>query len=122
MQQNKYPEVYMKQATRKPTPVGDIILYEYLEPLGLKISELAEMLNVHRNTISALVNNNKKLSLDMAHRLAIAFDTSVDFWLNVQAAVDLWEVQNDTRMQEELSRVQTAASYIEKHSSVDKVA
>lgn len=112
----------MKQATRKPTPVGDIILYEYLEPLGLKISELAEMLNVHRNTISALVNNNKKLSLDMAHRLAIAFDTSVDFWLNVQAAVDLWEVQNDTRMQEELSRVQTAASYIEKHSSVDKVA
>ena len=122
MKQNKYPEVYMKHATRKPTPVGDIILYEYLEPLGLKISELAEVLNVHRNTISALVNNNKKLSLDMAHRLAIAFDTSVDFWLNVQAAVDLWEVQNDTRMQEELSRVQTAASYIEKHSSVDKVA
>ncbi|HAP2635484.1 TPA: addiction module antidote protein, HigA family, partial [Escherichia coli] len=47
----------MKQATRKPTTVGDILLYEYLEPLELKINELAEILHVHRNTVSALVNN-----------------------------------------------------------------
>ena len=112
----------MNQATRKPTPIGDIILYEYLEPLDLKISELAEILNVHRNTISALVNNNKKLSLDMAHRLAIAFDTTVDFWLNIQAAVDVWEVQNDARVQEELSRVQPVSTYIHKRSSVGRVA
>ncbi|EZD68413.1 TPA: HigA family addiction module antitoxin, partial [Escherichia coli] len=69
----------MKQATRKPTTVGDILLYEYLEPLELKINELAEILHVHRNTVSALVNNNRKLTMDMAYRLAKAFDTSVDF-------------------------------------------
>lgn len=34
----------MKQATRKPTTPGDILLYEYLEPLDLKINELAELL------------------------------------------------------------------------------
>ena len=68
----------MKQATRKPTTVGDILLYEYLEPLELKINELAEILHVHRNTVSALVNNNRKLTMDMAYRLAKAFDTSVD--------------------------------------------
>ncbi|EBM3290963.1 addiction module antidote protein, HigA family, partial [Salmonella enterica subsp. enterica serovar Adelaide] len=85
----------MKQATRKPTTVGDILLYEYLEPLELKINELAEILHVHRNTVSALVNNNRKLTMDMAYRLAKAFDTSVDFWINLQTAVDLWEVEND---------------------------
>ncbi|EJE67161.1 HigA family addiction module antitoxin, partial [Escherichia coli] len=93
----------MKQATRKPTTVGDILLYEYLEPLELKINELAEILHVHRNTVSALVNNNRKLTMDMAYRLAKAFDTSVDFWINLQTAVDLWEVENDMRVQEELS-------------------
>ncbi|MCB7550482.1 HigA family addiction module antidote protein, partial [Escherichia coli] len=95
----------MKQATRKPTTVGDILLYEYLEPLELKINELAEILHVHRNTVSALVNNNRKLTMDMAYRLAKAFDTSVDFWINLQTAVDLWEVENDMRVQEELSRI-----------------
>ncbi|MCQ8234660.1 helix-turn-helix transcriptional regulator, partial [Pectobacterium carotovorum] len=53
----------MAQAQRKPTSVGDVLLYEYLEPTGLKINDLAEMLNVHRNTISALVNNNRKLTV-----------------------------------------------------------
>jgi len=63
----------MIQATRKPTTVGDVLLYEYLEPTGLKILDLAEMLKVHRNTVSALVNNNRKLTPDMAFRLAAAF-------------------------------------------------
>ncbi|AFJ45188.1 HigA family addiction module antitoxin [Shimwellia blattae] len=102
----------MKQATRKPTTVGDILLYEYLEPLDLKINELAQMLHVHRNSVSALVNNNRKLTTDMAFRLAKAFDTSVDFWLNLQAAVDLWEVENDPRAQEELSRIVPVARFI----------
>lgn len=110
----------MKQATRKPTTVGDILLYEYLEPLDLKINELADMLHVHRNTVSALVNNNRKLTTDMAFRLAKAFGTTVDFWLTLQAAVDLWEVENDTRAQEELSRVMTAAEFIAKRIAEGK--
>ncbi|STP21522.1 XRE family plasmid maintenance system antidote protein [Escherichia coli] len=92
----------MKQATRKPTTPGDILLYEYLEPLDLKINELAELLHVHRNSVSALINNNRKLTTEMAFRLAKVFDTTVDFWLNLQAAVDLWEVENNMRTQEEL--------------------
>ncbi|EMF0720148.1 HigA family addiction module antidote protein [Citrobacter freundii] len=113
----------MKQATRKPTTVGDILLYEYLEPLGLKINDLAEMLHVHRNTVSALVNNNRKLTTDMAFRLSKVFDTSVDFWLNLQSAIDLWEVENDARAQEELSRIISAKAFLaERESSAKKVA
>ena len=112
----------MKQATRKPTTVGDILLYEYLEPLELKINELAEILHVHRNTVSALVNNNRKLTMDMAYRLAKAFDTSVDFWINLQTAVDLWEVENDMRVQQELSRINTAEKFISQRNLNKKAA
>ncbi|MDR2265062.1 MAG: HigA family addiction module antidote protein [Enterobacter asburiae] len=101
-----------QQGLRKPTTPGDILQYEYLEPLNLKITDLAEMLNVHRNTISALVNNNRKLTADMAIRLAKAFDTSVEFWLNLQQNVDIWEAQTNSRTQEELSRVKTVASLL----------
>ena len=94
----------MKQATRKPTTPGDILLYEYLEPLDLKINELAELLHVHRNSVSALINNNRKLTT--------VFDTTVDFRLNLQAAVDLWEVENNMRTQEELGRIETVAEYL----------
>ncbi|WP_227135717.1 HigA family addiction module antitoxin [Kosakonia radicincitans] len=102
----------MKQAMRKPTTVGDVLLYEYLEPLDLKINDLAEILNVHRNSVSALVNNNRKLTTDMAFRLSVAFETSVEFWLNLQSNVDVWEVENDARTQEELSRVVKAQSFL----------
>ncbi|ATF95271.1 addiction module antidote protein, HigA family [Cedecea neteri] len=95
----------MHQAMRKPTTVGDVLLYEYLEPLGLKINDLAEMLLVHRNTVSALVNNNRKLTIDMALRLSKIFNTTVKFWLNIQQNVDVWEAMNDARTQEELGRL-----------------
>ncbi|HDT6091440.1 TPA: HigA family addiction module antidote protein [Raoultella ornithinolytica] len=104
----------MSQATRKPSTVGDIILYEYLEPSGLKINDLAEMLNVHRNSASALVNNNRKLSTDMAFRLAKAFNTTAKFWLNIQQSVDLWEVTSSPRLQEEIDRVTPAHEIIER--------
>ncbi|MDT1012876.1 HigA family addiction module antitoxin [Plesiomonas shigelloides] len=102
----------MSQATRKPSTVGDILLYEYLEPLGLKINDLSEILNVHRNTVSALVNNNRKLSTDMAFRLSRAFDTTAQFWLNLQQAVDIWEVKSNPRVQEEISRVKKIDDYL----------
>lgn len=107
----------LPQTTRKPTTPGDVLQYEYLEPLDLKIAELADMLNVHRNTISALVNNNRKLTADMALRLASVFDTSIEFWLNLQQNVDIWEVQNNTRTQEELSRIKTVAEVLAKRKS-----
>lgn len=110
----------MSQATRKPSTVGDILLYEYLEPSGLKINDLAEMLNVHRNSASALVNNNRKLSTDMAFRLAKAFETTAKFWLNIQQSVDLWEVTSSPRLQEEIERVTPFYQIIERKNSAEE--
>ncbi|CNL26695.1 HigA family addiction module antitoxin [Yersinia kristensenii] len=112
----------MVQAQRKPTSVGDVLLYEYIEPTGIKINDLAEMLQVHRNTISALINNNRKLTTDMAFRLAKAFDTSEEFWLNLQTNVDIWEVQNDNRLQEEISRIITLDDFLKQKEKYKKLA
>ncbi|HDR2755046.1 MULTISPECIES: HigA family addiction module antitoxin [unclassified Enterobacter] len=73
---------------RIPTGPGDVLLYEYLKPLNMEISDLADMLNVDPNTASALINNKIILTADMASRLAKTFDTSVEFWLNLQQNPD----------------------------------
>ena len=107
----------MTQMQRKPASPGDILLYEFMEPYALKINDLAEILNVHRNSVSALVNNNRKLTTDMAFRLAKAFDTSADFWLNLQSNLDIWEVNNDPRIQQEHARVQAVSAFLAKRSA-----
>ena len=91
--------------TRRPTPVGVILQEEFLIPLGIKVSDLATILDVHRNTASAIVNNNSRLTIEMALKLAKAFGTSVEFWLNLQTAVDLWEFENNPIFQRSLDAV-----------------
>lgn len=90
---------------RKPTSVGEILLEEFLEPLNLKIGDLAEILDVHRNTVSNIINNSSRLTLEMAVKLAKAFGTSPEFWLNLQTNVDLWELNHNSRFQQSLAKV-----------------
>lgn len=70
------------------------------------------MLQVHRNTVSALVNNNRKLITDIAFRLTKTFDTTAEYWMNLQTAVDEWETVNDARRQVALDKVSTAKAFI----------
>lgn len=90
---------------RKPTSAGEILQAEFLEPLNLKIGDLAEILGVHRNTASSIVNNSCRISPEMACKLAKAFDTTPLFWLNLQTAVDMWELNHNTRFQQSLAEV-----------------
>lgn len=93
---------------RKPTTVGEILQEEFLSPLELKVSDLAKMLDVHRNTVSAIINNHSRLTLEMAVKLAKVFGTSTEFWLNLQNNVDLWELNHNQRFQQSLAKVQIA--------------
>jgi addiction module HigA family antidote len=76
--------------TRQPTHPGDIIKYDYLEPLALKVTGLAERLGVSRKTLSSIINRRSGVTPDMALRLSQAFKTSPELWLNLQRAHDLW--------------------------------
>lgn len=85
----------MKTRNRKPTHPGATLRYEYLEPLGLTITALAERLRVSRKHLSAVLNERANVTPDMALRLARAFNTTPDLWLNLQKGHDLWCAEHE---------------------------
>jgi addiction module HigA family antidote len=68
---------------------GEILLEEFMRPLGLSGNALALALRVPANRITAIVNGERAISADTALRLARYFGTSPEFWLNIQAGHDL---------------------------------
>lgn len=68
---------------------GEILREEYLAPLGLKPYTLAKHLHVPRTRIERLVAEQTPVTPDTALRLAKFFDTTPQFWMNMQTAFDL---------------------------------
>jgi addiction module HigA family antidote len=91
-------------ARRKLDPVhpGEILLEEFLRPLGLSQYRLAKDVSVSPRRINEIVRGSRAVTADTALRLARYFDTSERFWLNLQARYDL-EVEKD-RLGERLKR------------------
>lgn len=87
----------MRAQTRAPVHLGEILLKDYIEPLSLTITNLANSLGVSRKAISGIVNERKSVTPDMALRLSKAFDTSPDLWLNLQRKFDLWHAANNSK-------------------------
>lgn len=83
-------------AARKLTPVhpGEVLLKDFLEPLGLSQYRLAHDISVPPRRINEIVQGKRGITADTALRLARYFGTSERFWLNLQAPHDL-EVQRD---------------------------
>jgi len=74
---------------RISTHPGVILLKEYLEPMGLTQKELADHLEIPIQRINEIVRGKRGISTDTAWLLSGAFDTSPEFWLNLQAMHDL---------------------------------
>jgi len=83
-----------------PVHPGEILLEEFLKPLGLSQYRLAKGLSVPARRINEIVLGARSISADTALRLARFFGTSERFWLNLQATYDL-EVERD-RLQDRL--------------------
>ena len=79
---------------RKPVSVGRILLEEFLEPLELTQTELAERSGLPRKHVNELCRGRRAVTADTALILARVFGNSADFWLNVQRRTDLWEAMN----------------------------
>ena len=75
---------------REPTYPGEVLHEEFLEPMGLTQRALAEHIGVEVKAINRLVNGGN-LTPVMASKLARAFKTSPDFWLNLQLKVDVFK-------------------------------
>jgi len=79
---------------RRPTHPGNIIKEDYLLPLSITIKDMADTLGVSRKTLSKIINEKGAITPDMALRLSRAFDTTPEFWLNLQKNYDLWQAEH----------------------------
>ena len=75
-----------------PQHPGEIIPELCLDPLGLSVSAATKALGVGRKTSSEILNGRAGISPEMAIRLAIAFGTTPESWMNQQTQYDLWKV------------------------------
>lgn len=78
---------------RAPTHPGEILLYEFLEPMGVSQKELAEAIHVPYQRINELVNGKRGITPSTALRLSKYFGNSPDFWLNLQMRWDLYRAR-----------------------------
>jgi antitoxin HigA-1 len=83
-------------ATRKLDPIhpGEVLLNDFLEPLGLSQYRLAQDISVPPRRINEIVHGTRSITADTALRLARYFGTSERFWLSLQARYDL-DVERD---------------------------
>ncbi|MBK8285602.1 MAG: HigA family addiction module antidote protein [Ahniella sp.] len=73
----------------RPIHPGEVLREDFLLPLGLSANALAKALNVPAPRVNDIVRERRGVSADTALRLARYFDSTPQFWLNLQAAYDL---------------------------------
>ncbi|MBW9089176.1 HigA family addiction module antidote protein [Rhizobium wenxiniae] len=82
-----------------PVHPGEILREEYLIPLKLSAGMLAKKLNVPRTRIERLVSEQTAVTSDTALRLARFFNTTPEFWMNLQTSYDL-KIESKTKAAE----------------------
>jgi antitoxin HigA-1 len=80
---------------RAPTHPGEMLLLEFLEPMGISQKELAEGIRVPYQRVNELVNGRRGVTPSTALRLAKYFGTTPAFWLNLQVRWDLHAAERD---------------------------
>ena len=73
----------------KPVHPGEILREEFMNPLGLSANRLALDLRVPVTRISEILNERRSISTETALRLARYFNTTAEFWMNLQIQHDL---------------------------------
>ena len=84
---------------RKLTPItpGEILLMEFIKPLGISQSRLARDLSVPVRRVNDIVQGKRAITPDTALRLAVYFNMTPEFWMNLQNAYDLYEAKHAMR-------------------------
>ena len=94
----------MIQTKRTPVGVGEMLLEEFLNPLGMTQTDLAMRSGLPRKHINELCRGRRTLTADTALILARVFGNTADFWLNTQRRTDLWKALNTPDRKERIDR------------------
>lgn len=88
---------------RKPVHPGQI-LADYMDKMDWNQTELAELIDVSRPHLNEIINGKRGISARMAVKLSIAFDTTEQFWKNLDTKRQLWEARHTNKV--ELDEIQ----------------
>jgi len=95
----------------RPIHPGEIIKEEYLEPLNMSANALAIALRVPAPRINDVIRQKRGVSIDTALRLARYFNTTPQFWMNLQVSYDLkMAKQNVARIENEIIPLQAVTA------------
>ena len=97
----------MLTTKRKPVSAGEMLIEEFLIPLGLTQGALAEVMGVQRKLVNELCNDRRAVTADTALMLARVFGNTPEFWLNVQRRTDLWEALHTPARRERIERARS---------------
>ena len=78
---------------RAPVHPGEILLREFLEPLGLSQVELAHRMGVPVQRVNTLINEKRDMTAETAILLSRVLKTTPEFWMNLQDAHDLYDAR-----------------------------
>lgn len=96
--------------TIDPIHPGEILSEEFLAPLGLSATAFAKRLGVPANRITRIIAGNTAITADTALLLSAAFDTSAEFWLNLQTRYDLETARRDAANVAKVKAIQIIAA------------
>ena len=97
----------MFSTERKPVSAGEMLIEEFLTPMGLTQSALAEAMGVPRKLVNELCNDRRAVTADTALMLSRVFGNSADFWLNTQRRMDLWEALHTPRRRQRIEQAKS---------------
>jgi addiction module HigA family antidote len=95
-----------------PTHPGEMLLEEFLKPLGMSQAELAEKIGVSYPRVNELIHGKRSLTPDTALRLEQLLGMETQFWLNLQLAWDLYHLVHSPTAKEirKIKRLQAVAA------------
>ncbi len=82
---------------REPTHPGEVLLEDFLKPMGLTQQKLADEIHVPYQRVNEIVNKRRGVTPSTALRFAKFFGTSPGFWLNLQLRWDLYHSQQEEK-------------------------
>ncbi|MBU0484184.1 MAG: HigA family addiction module antidote protein [Proteobacteria bacterium] len=79
---------------REPTHPGEMLMEEFLNPMGITQRELANSIHVPYQRVNEIINKKRGITPSTALRLAKYFGMTEDFWMNIQLRWDLYKAKN----------------------------
>jgi addiction module HigA family antidote len=84
----------MRDAKMPPVHPGEILLEDFMKPMGISQYRLAKAMSVYPRKVNEIIQGKRAITADTALRLARFFGTSAEVWMNLQALCDLESIKD----------------------------